>query len=92
MICVNIITAFNKFQMHSNSEDLIIFIISFNTFKYKVLLFDFTNESAFYQQYINEVLFNFFNCFIQVYLDDILIYNKIYREHIDYVHSVLERL
>ena len=64
IIYVNIIIAFNKLWIHSNSENLIIFITFFNAFKYKVLSFGFINESAFYQQYINEVLFNFFNYFV----------------------------
>ena len=92
IIYVNIITAFNKLWMHSNSEDFIIFIIFFNAFKYKVLLFNFINKLMFYQQYINEILFNFLNCFIQVYFNDILIYSKICREHVDYMCSVLGRL
>ena len=77
--------------MHSDSENLTIFITFFNAFKYKVLSFNFTNRLAFYQQYINEVLFNFFNCFIQVYFDDILIYSRIYKEYVNYIHSVLNR-
>ena len=64
MICVDIIAAFNKLQMHLNSENLTIFITSFDTFKYKVLPFGLINELMSYQQYINEVLFNFFKCFI----------------------------
>ena len=64
IICVNIIAVFNKLWMYLNSEDLTIFIISLNTFKYKILFFDLINESVSYQQYMNEVLFNFFNCFI----------------------------
>ena len=78
--------------MHSDSKDLTIFITFFNAFKYKVLPFDLINEPAFYQQYMNEVLFNFLNHFIQVYFDDILIYSKTHRKHVDYVCSVLGRL
>ena len=92
MTCVNIIITFNKLWMHSNSKDLTTFIISLSAFKYKVLPFSLTNGLVFYQQYINEVLFNFFNHFIQVYLDDILIYSKTHKEHVDHVHSVLGRL
>ena len=92
MIYVNIIAVFNKFWMYSDSENLIIFIISFDVFKYKVLFFSLINELMFYQQYINEVLFNFLNCFIQVYFDNILIYSKIHRKHINHIHSVLSRL
>ena len=92
MICVDIIAAFNKLWMHPDSENLTTFITSLSTFKYKVLPFGLTNGPAFYQQYMNEVLFNFLNHFVQVYLDDILIYSKTCREHVDYVHSVLGRL
>ena len=64
MTCINIITAFNKLQMHSDSKDLTTFITSLSTFKYNVLPFNLTNGPAFYQQYINEVLFDFLNCFV----------------------------
>ena len=92
MTCVNIIATFNKLQIHSDSEDLTIFITSLNIFKYKVLFFSLTNGLTSYQQYMNEVLFDFFNHFVQVYFDDILIYSRIHRKHIDYIHSVLGRL
>ena len=78
--------------MHSDSEDLITFITFFSTFKYKVLPFGLINGPAFYQQYMNEVLFNFFNHFVQVYFNDILIYSRTHRKHINHVHSVLRRL
>ena len=48
MIYVNIIAAFNKLQMHSDSEDLIIFITSLSAFKYKILLFNLINGLASY--------------------------------------------
>ncbi len=46
---LNIIIAFNKLQMHSDSEDLTIFIIFFDSYKYHVMLFELINESMFYQ-------------------------------------------
>ena len=92
MIYINIIAVFNKLQMHSDSKNFIIFITSLSAFKYKVLFFDFINESASYQQYINKVLFNFFNHFIQVYFDDILIYSKTYKKHVNHVYLILSRL
>ena len=92
MTYVNIITAFNKLWMHSDSEDLTIFITSLDTFKYKILPFGLINEPVFYQQYMNEILFNFLNYFVQVYFDDILIYSRICREHVNHIHSVLGRL
>ncbi len=56
---LNIIVAFNKLCMHSGSEDLTIFIIFFDSYKYHVMLFELINESTFYQHYINDVLFEY---------------------------------
>jgi len=58
LIQLNIIVAFNKLCMHLNNENLTIFIIFFNSYKYHVMLFNLINESAFYQHYMNDVLFN----------------------------------
>ncbi len=53
---LNIISAFNKLQMHFNSENYIAFITALEAYKYKMLSFKLTNESIFFQQYMNDVL------------------------------------
>jgi len=78
---LNIIVAFNKLRMHSGSEDLTIFIIFFDSYKYHVMFFELINESTFYQHYMNDVLFKYLHQFCQIYLDDIIIYSKILKKH-----------
>ncbi len=89
---LNIISAFNKLQMHLDSENYIIFITALEAYKYKMLSFELTNESIFFQQYMNDILWDFLNDFCQVYLDDILIYSKTRKKHRDHVKLVLSRL
>jgi len=89
---LNIISAFNKLQMHLNNENYIIFITALEAYKYRMLSFKLTNELIFFQQYMNDVLWNFLNDFCQVYLDDILIYSKTRKKHKDHVKLVLKRL
>jgi len=89
---LNIISRFNKLQMHFDSENYITFITALEAYKYKMLSFKLTNESIFFQQYMNDVLWDFLNDFCQVYLDDILIYSKTRKKHKDYVKLVLNRL
>ncbi len=48
LIWLNIIVAFNKLQMHSGSEDLTIFITSFDFYKYHMMSFKLINDSTFY--------------------------------------------
>ncbi len=89
---LNIISAFNKLWMHLNNENYIIFITALEAYKYKMLSFKVTNELISFQQYMNNVLWNFLNDFCQVYLDDILIYSKMRKKHRDHVKLVLSRL
>jgi len=89
---LNIISAFNKLWMHLNSKNYITFITALKAYKYKMLSFKLTNESIFFQQYINDILWNFLNDFCQVYLNDILIYSKMRKKNRDHVKLVLRRL
>ncbi len=92
LIWLNIIVAFNKLRMHSDNEDLTIFIIFFDSYKYHVMLFELINESTFYQHYMNDVLFEYLHQFCQIYLNDIIIYSKILKKHKQHVWLILNRL
>ena len=89
---LDIIAAFNKLRMHPDSKDYIIFITSLGVYKYRVLPFGLTNGPASYQQYMNDILFEYLNVFCQVYLDDILIYSKTKKEYVQHVRMVLQKL
>ena len=70
----------------------IIFITALKAYKYKMLSFELINKSIFFQQYMNDILWNFLNDFCQVYLDDILIYSKMRKKHRNHVKLVLSQL
>jgi len=89
---LNIIVIFNKLCMHSSSEDLTIFIIFFDFYKYHVMSFELINDLTFYQHYMNDVLFDYLHQFCQTYLDDIIIYSKTLKKHKWHVWLVLHRL
>ncbi len=89
---LNIIVTFNKLCMSTESKNLITFVTFFDVYKYKVMLFELINEFAFFQHYINDVLFNCLHKFCQTYLNDILIYSKILKKHRIHVKEVLDKL
>ena len=89
---LDIIAAFNKLRMDPASEDLTTFTCSMGAYKYHVLPFGLTNGPSNYQHYMNDILFEFLNDFVQCYLDDILIYSKTRKEHTRHVRAVLEKL
>ncbi len=89
---LNIIFAFNKLCMHLDSENYTIFIIALEAYKSKILSFKLTNDFVLFQQYMNDVLWDFLNDFCQAYLDDILIYSKTQKKHRQHVKMILDHL
>ena len=84
--------AFHRIRMDPESEELITFRTRYGSYKCKVLPFDITNRPVTYQQYMNDVLFNYLDDFCTAYLDDILIYSDNELDHDAHVHKVLQRL
>ena len=78
--------------MHSNNKNFITFIIFLKAYKYRVLSFELINDSIIYQQYMNDILFEYFNNFYQIYLNDILIYNKTKKDYIKHIRLILQKL
>ncbi len=56
------------------------------------MLFEFTNILTTYQKIINNILQQYLNRFIIIYLSNIIIYLKFLKKYISYVFKVLEYL
>ena len=54
--------------------------------------FGLTNASAIFCNLMNDVLFDYLNAFVVVYLDDIVVYSKTLTEHEKYLRLVFQRL
>ncbi len=54
--------------------------------------FDLINASITFQIFMNNVLQHYLNQFVIVYLNDILVYSKMKKEHMQYVKKVLQTL
>jgi hypothetical protein len=61
-------------------------------YEYLVMPFGLTNAPATFQSFINDALREYLDDFASAYLDDVLIYSKTRKEHIEHVRKVLEAL
>ena len=75
--------------MDPKLKDLIIFWTYYGIYKYKVLPFGLINRLITYQQYINDILFNYLNDFYTAYLNNIIIYSKNKLKYKEYIYKVL---
>jgi hypothetical protein len=61
-------------------------------FEWLVMPFGLTNSPATFMRMMDDILRPFTNTFLVVYLDDILIYNKTWAEHLQHIQQVLHTL
>jgi hypothetical protein len=61
-------------------------------FEWLVMPFGLTNSPATFMRMMDNIQGPFTNTFVVVYLDDILIYNKTWAEHLQHIQQVLHTL
>ena len=86
---LDIIYAFNKIRIKKGQKWLTAFNMRYGQFEYLVMPFGLCNIPGMFQSYINSSLQEYLDVFCTAYLDDILIYSKNDKEHMDYVLKVL---
>jgi len=91
-IKLDIKNAFNKLCIWEEDEWKTTFHMRFDLYEYLVMLFDLINASTFFQNYMNQTLFEFLNIICLVYLNDILIFNKTCKKHVHYIQQILDKL
>jgi hypothetical protein len=92
-IKLNIRQTFHRIKIaNAKFENLIIFKIRFDAYKYRVLSFELCNDSITYQHYMNDVFFDYLNEFVSIYINDIFIYSNSKKKHVKHVKKMLQRL
>ena len=64
----------------------------YGLYKFLVMPFDLTNAPATFCNLMNDILYDFLDNFVVVYLDDIVIYSRGKKDHIIHLSKVLSRL
>jgi hypothetical protein len=68
------------------------FLNRYGLYEYTVMSFGLTNAPANFMYLMNKVLMEYFDKFVVVFIDDILIFSKAKEEHEKHLRLVLERL
>ena len=66
----------------------------FKLYKYLIILFKLINASVRFQTYINNILKEYLNVFVVIYLDNILVYlknKKDYKKHVKQILNALKK-
>jgi len=88
----DILEAFNWIWIKEEDEWKTVFCTWLEHYKYLIMSFDLINASVTFQTFVNNVLQCYLNQFIIVYLNDILVYSKTKKEHVQHVKKILQTL
>lgn len=84
--------AYNLVRIAEGDEWKTAFRTRYGHFEYLVMPFGLTNAPATFQAFLNDVLREHLDNFVVIYLDDILIYSRDARDHVQHVRMVLSKL
>ena len=84
--------AYHLVRMRAGDEWKTAFITPTGHYEYLVMPFGLSNSPAVFQNLINDVLREFLEVSVFVYVDDILIFSKSLQEHVSHVRAVLKAL
>jgi hypothetical protein len=82
--------AYNLIRMAEGEEWKTAFHTRYGLFESLVMPFGLTNAPATFQNYINDVLAPYLDCFCTTYLDDTLIYSDNFEDHQQHIRLVLD--
>jgi hypothetical protein len=84
--------AYNLLRIANGDEWKTAFRCRYGHFEYQVMPFGLMNAPGTFQAFVNDVLREYLDDFVVVYLDDILIYSETLEEHTAQVKKVLQKL
>ncbi len=88
----DILEAFNWIWIKEEDEWKTVFCTWLEHYEYLIMSFDLINASVTFQTFVNNILQCYLNQFIIVYLNDILVYSKTKKEHMQHVKKILQTL
>ena len=67
-------------------------VTRYGSYEFLVMPFGLTNAPTTFCNLLNDVLFNYLDAFVVVYLDDIVVYNQTLNEHEKHLRMVVQQL
>ncbi|KAJ4722993.1 Retrotransposon protein, putative, Ty3-gypsy subclass [Melia azedarach] len=67
-------------------------VTRYGSYEFLVMPFGLTNAPATFCNLMNDVLYEFLDKFVVVYLDDIVVYSKSFRDHLEHLRHVFTKL
>ncbi len=89
---IDLALAYWQIQLRKKDRPKTAFLTRNEQYQFKVMPFGLNNALATFQRLMNKVLRQYIGKFVQVYLDDVIIYSNNLVEHKRHIKAVLEKI
>ena len=89
---LDIIHTFNQIHICEDDEKYTAFWTRWKLFEQFMMSFNLKNEFSIFQHYINNMLHEFLDVFVMIYINNILIYLNFLSEHQKHIQLILKQL
>lgn len=81
-----------QIEMEEEDKELTAFTCSQGLYEFNVMPFGLTNAPPTFQRAMDKIFKEYIDEFMNIYIDDIVIYSKTFEEHLEHIEKVLKRL
>ncbi|GBC38977.2 retroviral-like aspartic protease 1 [Rhizophagus irregularis DAOM 181602=DAOM 197198] len=89
---IDLASGYWQIEMKEEDKEKTAFICNQGLYEFNVMPFGLKNAPAIFQRTMNKIFKEYLDKFMNVYIDDIIIYSKNWNEHLQHIKIVLEEL
>ena len=89
---MDLASGFHQVEMAEEDKEKTAFVCSEGLYEFNVMPFGLKNAPGTFQRLMDKVLKDYIGEFVEVYVDDIMIYSKNLEDHIMHIEKVLQKL
>ena len=82
---INLRSCYHQLKIRATDIPKIAFTTRYGLYEYTVISFGLTNAPAYFLYMMNKVFMEYFDKFVVVFIDDILVYSKNEEEHVEHL-------
>jgi hypothetical protein len=89
---IDLRSGYHQLRIQPSDIPKMAFITKYGLYEFTVMSFGLTNAPTFFMNLMNSVFMDYLDKFVEVFIDDILIYSQSEEEHAGHLRMVLQRL
>lgn len=89
---LDLASGYYQVEMAKKDKEKTVFICSQGLFEYNVMPFGLRNAPGTFQQLMDKILKNYIGEFVVMYIDNIMIYSKNFKDHVKHIKKILNKI